>query len=604
MSIASAKGVPKGDFPARYGGRLSSVLDIRTKEGNLKKWHAGAYGSMLTVGGTVEGPLIREKMSILLSGRYSLLGLYLKPLTTNLRNAEGKTGDLDYRFFDLNGKVSYIFSERDRLFLSFYSGRDQYINQNFRLDSLEAHSGKQYLFNERNEEAFRWGNTVSVLRWNRILAPNLFTNTSLSYSRLSSEGFYLDTDSLNNLTDGTSVDNHFSKRFFLSSINDISLRSDWDWRVNPNHQIRFGAGYTYHTFSPDVQTIGEEEAAGGQEEYRNSPPHEVAHEWWVFVEDDWDLNQRLWLNLGLRYAGWSHGGTFFHALEPRLRANYLLSRRWVVRAGFGVNSQFVHLLSNSNVGLPTDIWVPTTAETGYQRSWQLALGTRYKIGEGLQFELEGYYRKMNRLVDLAEGLQTDAYWEDNVVQGSGRAWGAEFLLRLSRPRLNGWLGYTLAWSDRLFEEVNFGRRFPFRYDRRHSIDLVASYRLGHQLSISGKWELFSGLAFNFPNEQFEFQYPGLPNRPITATDFGRKNEFRMPWYHRLDLGLDYQFKGFGSSAHLLHVGVYNLYNQSNPFFFRLQSRIVVEDDQLTEKKEVEQVSLLPLLPSLSYRVRF
>lgn len=594
----------KGGFPARYGGRLSSVLDIRTKEGNLKEWEAGFNASMMTVGGKIEGPIIRDKMSILFSGRFALLGFYLEPLTSNLRGAQGKTGDLDYRFFDINGKISYTLSDKDRVFLSFYTGRDQYLNKNGRSDSLMVNPGSSYLFNERNEEGYRWGNQIGVLRWNRVISPNLFTNTSISYSQLNAEGFFQDADSLVNLNNGNPVDYHFSQRFFLSSIKDFSVRSEWDWTLMPDHQVRFGAGYTHHTFQPGIRLQDEESISLEQPVSLLSAPTSIGHEWWVFAEDDWDISDRLWLNLGLRYSGWGNQGTTFHVVEPRIKANFLLSDRWLLKGGFGVNSQFVHLLSNSSVGLPTDIWVPSTANTGFQKSWQVVMGTQFKLWKGIQLEVETYYRNMNRLLTLAEGLQADENWEKDVTVGSGRAWGAEFLIRLNQRRFNGWFGYHLGWSDRTFERVNFGDRFPFRYDRRHSFDLVLSYRLTNNLSISGKWELFSGLAFNFPSEQFEFQYPGIRDIPITATDFGQKNEFRMPWYHRLDLGMDYRFISFKRTTHHLHVGVYNLYNQQNPFFFRLQSRIQVDQGDLVERKEVEQVSLLPFLPSLSYRVRF
>jgi len=594
----------KGGFPARYGGRLSSVLDVRTKEGNLKRWETSLKGSMMTVGGTVSGPLVRDKLSLLVSGRIALLGLYLKPLTQNLRSAEGKKGDLDYHFYDLNAKLSYVLSERDRIYLSFYKGEDQYRNANFRSDSLRDGSGREFLFSEANREAFRWGNSVGVLRWNHVISPRLFTNSSFSYSRLESSGYYLDTDTLLDLNLNSLQEFHYDQKYFLSSIRDFNLRSDWDWTLSPRHKLRFGLGFTHHSFYPGIRTRDEEAARDGIPVSLDNVPREVAHEWWAFVEDDWDISSRLWLNLGLRYTGWEHQGRPFHVVEPRIRANYLLSDRWMLKGAFALNSQFVHLLSSSAVGLPTDIWVPTTDRTGYQRSWQLSAGTQYKLWEGVQLEGEVYYKKLDRLLTLAEGLQADENWEEDVTQGNGQAWGAELLLRVNHRKFNGWLGYALGFTDRFFERVNFGRRYPFRYDRRHSFDLVASYRLGNHLSISSKWELHSGLAFNFPSEQFDFHFPGLPKAPITATDFGRKNEFRMPWYHRLDLGVDMQFESPGQVSHFLHVGVYNLYNKQNPFFYRLQSRVVLEDGSLREKKEVEQVSLLPVLPSLSYRVQF
>ncbi len=593
----------KGGFPSRYGGRLSSVLDVRTKEGNLKSWETTFNGSMMTVGGKVEGPIIQDKMSLLFSGRVALLGFYLQPLTRNLRGAEGKRGDLDYRFFDINGKLSYKFSEKDRLYFSFYQGKDEYLNHNTRSDSLQA-NGTTYLFEELNKEAFRWGNSVGVLRWNHVISPNLFTNTSFSFSRLEAEGFALDTDTLFDLTAGNVNELHFDQRLYSSSIRDFSLRSDWDWTVNPEHQIRFGFGFTHHTFHPGIRILDEETVTTGNQVLLDDLPMETGREWWGYVEDDWDITRRLWLNLGLRYSGWENDGTFFQVLEPRLKANYLVSDRWLLKGSFGVNSQFVHLLSNSTIGLPTDIWVPSTGQTGFQKSWQLTLGTQYKIWEGLQLEVDLYYKNLNRLLALAEGLQGDTEWEKDVTIGNGRAMGAEFLLRLNRRRLNGWVGYSLGWTDRTFEQVNFGQRFPFRYDRRHSFDFLITYRLGNHLSISGQWEVYSGLAFNFPSEQFDFNYPGLPQIEVTGTDFGRKNDLRMPWYHRLDVGVDFNFVSLGRSSHFLHVGVYNLYNENNAFFFRLQSRVTVDDGQLVEKKEVEQVSLLPVLPSLSYRVRF
>ena len=217
-------------------------------------------------------------------------------------------------------------------------------------------------------------------------------------------------------------------------------------------------------------TSSQEYARGMRKPSQELPEEEeslraIGNEWWVYGEDDWKAGDRLWFNLGLRYSGWENNNKFFHVLEPRLRANFLLNSRWILKSGFSVNSQFVHLLSTSNIGLPTDIWVPTTDRTGYQKSWQISLGSQYKLWEGIQLEVEGYYKNMSRLLTLVEGLEASADWEADITQGNGRAWGAEFLLRLNRSRVNGWLGYSLAWTDRKFEDVNFGRRFPFRYEQ-------------------------------------------------------------------------------------------------------------------------------------------
>lgn len=594
----------KGAFPARYGGRLSSVLDIHTKEGSLKSWGGMAGISMLTSRLALEGPLVPDKVSLFGSARWSHLGLYLRPYSRRQKALDENVGQLDYAFFDLQFKINYLVSRKHRLYLSFYRGRDQFTNDNAREDTLRTDLNEEiesFLFSQELQERNEWGNTLGVLRWNYLVSPRLFSNLSLTFSRLDVLSNTSQEEVLRGLPDQVLLDNHYRLRNFSSRVQDIGLKSDWEWMISPDQAVRFGSGGTHHEFSPGLLRLAGDSAVEPGSPQDTSGKMR-ALEWWLYAEDEFSLKGGWDFNLGLRYAGWHIRGRTFHVVEPRLAVAY---RPWAalrLRASVSRMSQFVHLLSNSEVGLPTDLWVPATAETGFQASWQTSLGAEWMPWKGWMLNLEGYFKRLDPLVALSEGAQASSNWEQNITRGSGRAWGIEWVFSRTAGPVTGWVSYGLSYTRRTYERINFGRPYPLRYDRRHDIKLALAYDPKPWISVSCSWMMNSGLAFNLPVQQFEVEYPGLPE-PNPILVFGDKNEFRMPWYHRLDLGATMTFGQNKRIRHVLYAGLYNVYNRMNPLYIQLEEQVVEEEGKLRTRREFRQVFLLPVLPSLSYATR-
>jgi len=594
----------KGAFPARYGGRLSSVLDIRTREGSLKAWEGMASLSMLTSQLALGGPLVKDKVSIFASARWSHLGMYLRPYSRSKKREEGRIGALDYDFFDLHLKLNYLISKKHRIYLSLYRGRDRFSNTHEKRDTLLAGHDpdqKELLFGQTLQEGNEWGNTLGVFRWNFLVSPRLFSNFSLTYSRLDVLSDYFRTEQLTELEDSQVLDAFGEFRLSRSLVEDFGLKTDWDWVASPAHRIRFGGGATHHTFDPGLQW-GVANNGTQPEPGDNRAQDLQATEWWMYAEDAFQLGSRWSFNVGLRYAGWQIRSEAFHVLEPRLAASYQVAKTLQVRASLSRMSQFVHLLSNSEVGLPTDLWVPATANTGVQASWQTTLGLDLKTDGGWMGQAEAYYKHLQPLLALSEGARVRTNWEENITRGSGRAWGAELGLGRRAGAFEGWVSYGLSYTNRTYERINFGRPYPLRYDRRHDIKAAFTYAPKDWLTLSCSWMMNSGLAFNLPTQQFTVDYPGLPD-PDPILIFGDKNEFRMPWYHRLDAGVTLKFGQKKALQHILYLGVYNLYNRRNPLYIQLREQLAVSAGELRIRREFRQAFLFPVLPSLSYTIR-
>ncbi len=607
QAIRSARLV-KGGFPARYGGRLASVLDIRTKEGNVKSFSGQAEVGMLTARLALEGPIIPNKSSFFLSGRRSFLNWFLKPVSRRFKAANGETGNTAYDFYDLNGKVNYTFSDRDKVYLSFYAGNDRFRNagfgsQTFRI--LEDGGGRDTLdfrLDHRYTEDYDWGNHTAAARWNHIFNPRMFANLTLTYSRLKVNFGYNNTDSVQLVSPQTLLTRNLDYGQYRSSIQDFGGRVDFEAIPLPKHYVRFGAGISHHRFQPGLLRFTEqtEELAVGSQ-IGNEPIQSL--EYHLYAEDDISVNPYFNLNVGLRLASLMVESQAYFSVEPRFSFFWKTGPQFAVKGSMSHNSQFLHLLSSSGIGLPTDLWVPSTDKVKPQVARQWTLGLERKLPSGMHFSLEGYYKKMENLVTFAEGANFLNEWQKNITAGEGKAYGLETSLRKSWGRTTGWIAYTLAWAERRFDLVNQGNPYPFRYDRRHDFKIVLQQKVLPWLDISANWLFSSGLAFTAPVQKYEVSVPGLPYQRVVALDYGAKNQFRMPAYHRLDLGMTAAFKTRGL-AHTLGAGVYNAYNRKNPVYYDLRMQLVNENFQLREKPEYVQVWLIPVMPYLNYSIKF
>ena len=583
----------KGGFPARYGGRLSSVIDINMKEGNTQEFHGEGSIGLIGAKLTLEGPIIKDKTSFIVSGRRTWIDLLARPLIKSQTGGEVTTG---YYFYDLNAKVNHRFSNRDRLYLSAYLGNDQFYA---RYQYEEAERGTT--LNDRDEAGLEWGNITSALRWNHTFTPKLFSNLSLTYSRYHFDLFneyryeYLSDTSNQKLTDQGLLK-------YISGIEDLGAKLDMDYIPSPRHFVRFGGNVIRHTFRPGALNVKYDDQVGSDQlDTLLGARNTYATEFAAYVEDDIEITQRLKLNAGAHFSGFYVNQELYTSLQPRLAARYLLSDKISLKASYARMAQFIHLLTNSGIGLPTDLWVPATDRIRPQNAQQWALGAAREWGNGYEVSLEGYYKTMDNLIEYREGasfIDVNSDWQDKVTVGDGRSYGGELLIQKKEGRTTGWLGYTLSWTDRQFDELNFGKRFPYKYDRRHDVSLAVVHNWKENVEVSFAWVFGTGNAVTLPQEI----YSGAPQRSgssFYSSDvyyYGERNSFRMRAFHRLDASITFNKKTrWGERSWVF--GVYNAYSRRNPFYIDLEQNY-------SSPNQFRQYSLFPIIPSISYRFNF
>jgi outer membrane receptor for ferrienterochelin and colicin len=595
----------KGSFPARYGGRLASVIDVRTKEGNTRTFHGRAEMGMLSSRLTLEGPIVRDKSAFFISGRTSLINWYLRPLSQNFKSEQGELGQTSYNFDDINAKLHYAFSPKDRLYLSLYKGRDAFENNGFQARTFTlSGSVPGEIFNIRYDRSYKdsyhWGNTIGSLRWNHVAGNKLFVNTTATFSRLDVNIGYENADSLLLLEPRILLGRNINVGRYQSGIEERGLRIDADYVPVPGQYWRFGANWAFRKFRPGALVYDERSEANGPN-LVNAPTQ--ATEIALYVENEFSIGKNLIINAGAHLASWNTGNENHNALQPRLSVQWQLAPRWKWRAAHSSMAQFLHFLTNSDIGLPTDLWVPSTDQIAPERAWQTETGLEWRPGNHWLLEWDVYYKKMRNLLAFAEGASFLNDWEQNVTIGEGTAYGMETLVQYRTERTTAWMAYSLGKTERRFDRINLGRPFPFKYDRRHDWKIVVSHQLRPWLTLSGNWLLSSGFAYSLPVMEFSFQIPGQTTPPVIVQDFGSKNRFRMPAYHRLDLAARFSFNTQGLE-HNITVGVYNVYNRRNPLYYNLRADIENENNELRTKASFVQVWLLPVMPSFSYSLRF
>ncbi|MEL6132913.1 MAG: carboxypeptidase-like regulatory domain-containing protein, partial [Bacteroidota bacterium] len=587
----------KGGFPARYGGRLSSILDVRMKEGNLNEFHGEGNVSLIASKLSLEGPIVKGKSSFIISGRRTYIDLLTRPLT---RLASGGEGSAGYYFYDLNGKVNYIFSDKDRLYGSFYLGRDvATINTNF------SSSGGGSDYEEEFKFGLGWGNRLAAVRWNHLWRKNLFSNLTATYSQ-----YQLRTNG-DGRSEATSGDSVLVDEFGLdyrSRIRDWGLKFDFDYYPSPAHDIKFGVQSTYHKFVPS--SLGITQASEGTSlDTTFASKIDTTLESGLYIEDNIKIGKRFSANIGLHLA---HYYNFTDKLEsfslqPRASARLAISDKVAIKASYVQMTQFIHLLTNSGVGLPIDLWVPATAKVPRQDAWQAAAGISASLfDDQISLSVEGYYKEMRGLIAFKEGNNfffgglNSGTWESTVeTGGEGTAYGGEFLIQKKQGRTTGWIGYTLSWNYRRFDNINNGERFPFKYDRRHDISIVVVHKLKKNITLSGTWVFGTGNAINLPTGGFAtlqdpFFTPGVGSfggstltNPFyrLQTQLGGfsgsgilyeegRNGFRFEPYHRLDLGINFiKKKKWGER--IWSISAYNAYSRLNPFTYYYRTNTVV-----------------------------
>ncbi|MCB0795927.1 MAG: TonB-dependent receptor [Flavobacteriales bacterium] len=593
----------KGGIPANYGGRISSVLDISMKDGNDKGFHGQGGIGLISSRLTLEGPLVREKGSFFVSGRRTYIDVLTKPFIPDTSAFAGS----GYYFYDLNAKASYRFSDKDRVFLSGYFGRDVF----------------DFNTSDPDDPAFRipWGNATVSARWNHVFGPKLFMNTTATFSDYRFE-FGADQE-------------NFAFSLF-SGIKDYGLKVDLNHYANVRHTLRYGGQYIFHTYTPSTVT-----ARSGETQLSiQAPPILNAHEGAIYVLDEFDLTDAIRINAGLRFTTFSHVGPYdryvlndegertdviryddgklvkgYSALEPRLAARYRLNERSSIKASFNRGAQYVHLASFSSIALPTDVWIPSSSEV------KPLIGTQYAAGYFRDFNkamyetsVEVYYKDMQNLVEYAEGADPQGNGNTNfdtqLVFGDGYSYGLELFVKKRTGRLNGWVGYTWSKTMRIFPDLNEGREFPSRWDRQHDLSVVGLYELSPRWSLAATFVYATGQAVTLPLNRYVIE-------GRLVSEYTERNSYRMTPYHRLDLAATLKNKATRmkrdkTTGEKVEVerkwqsswtfAIYNVYNRANPYFiyFDNEGNIANGNFQVVAK----QVSLFSILPSITWNFKF
>lgn len=580
--------VVKGGMPAQYGGRMSSVLDISMKEGNNKKYEVEGGIGIIASRLTVQGPIVKNKLSFIVSGRRTYADLLAKPFIKKDSPLAGS----GYYFYDINAKINWIIGEKDRIFISGYFGRDKFYFKN-RTGSFDA--------------GINWGNATATLRWNHVYNAKLFSNLT-----------FLFTDYNFNF-EGNQSDFNFT---LGSGVRDYGVKLDYSYYPSPKHTVRFGGEYTNHRYTPSSVTF-----AGTLGDILPKDPIRMhTNEAALYIGDDWEIHKLFKVNVGvrasyfaftgpftryaknaagqtvdtLRYNPWQKIADYFRA-EPRISMRVKARENIAIKAAYTQNYQYVQLVSRATVSLPLDVWLPSTELVKPQFSQQVAVGYFHNFLNGMiETSVEGYYKDMRNLVEFADGADPAQSINDNIdhtlVQGRGESYGVEFFVKKAKGKFTGWVGYTLAWANRYFPDLNNGKMFPAKYDRRHDLSIVAAYDLNYRWSFGAVFVYASGNTLTMPSQLY-FAEGEL------ITEYGDRNAYRFPAYHRLDVSATYVTskpeKKFKSS---ITLSVYNVYSRQNPYFIYFDRTGNLSDGSF--KLSAKQVSLFPVLPSITWNFKY
>ena len=557
----------KGGFPAEYGGRLSSVVDVKMREGDKDKFHVtGGIGTIATRLG-VEGPIQKGKSSFLIAGRRT----YIEPLTRYINKQNKGKKDYqqipDYNFQDLNIKLNYILSPKDKLSLTAYYGRDKF-----------SYPGSDF------DLKFNWGNTVGALNWQHTVNDKLFSNTALSYS----EYDYSITNKFNS----------FSYNL-TSGVKDYTFKNDWTYFYNKKHTFKAGVQASLYQFAIGKLNAGTDDVSVklGSGEVVSGTGYAA------YIGDEYEMNARLKFDLGLRLSGFTNTKSYA-GFEPRLSARYKLSERTSLKINYTRMLQYVHLATNSGSTLPTDIWYPSTANTKPEKGNQVASGISFSLFGGKYFlSDEAYYKWNKNQIDFRDGAQlfVNPNLEQDFVYGKGWSYGNEIYLEKKTGRFTGWIGYTLAWTWKQFAGINNGEVFHPRYDRRHDLTFVGIYKLSGKFTLSVTSVYGSGTLISLPTGRLYIQDVSGAN-PTQVPVYTERNNYRIPAYARTDIGVTWKV---GKRTDLA-LSIYNVFNRRNTYiiYFDVEHDPDYPNNSLKNKITAKQISLFPIIPSLTFNFKF
>jgi len=577
----------------------------------MQEFHGSASIGLIASKIMLEGPIIRDRTSFLVSARRTYADVLSYPVQYLINKSNGMSTNsfLGYFFHDINAKINHKFSDRSRLYLSTYAGKDEFYTKDKNV-YYDPSSGQSTESNSRS--GFSWGNWTSSLRWNHIWSGSLFSNLTLAYSTFSHRDFEEDQSYYNMNGPDASISPTLTDEYY-SRVRDLSLAMDFVIKPFKTHDVRAGIKGNLYNFEPGTSIREYYHPDYGIMPFQYGADTVRAMQWTAYLEDDFSIGSRFRANLGFNASVFQVEGKSYFRPEPRVSARYLLSDRLVLKASYSEMSQYLHLLTNATVGLPTDSWVPSTSTLAPEESKQVALGLSYKFKPGIRISLEGFYKEMDNLVEYADGAElqmNDKNWEGRVLSGRGKAYGLEFFAEKESGKLTGSLAYTLSKNTRQFDDINFGEPFPFKYDRRHDLSITANWQLKDHISLGAVWVLASGVNVTTQDQSYynplilgdPESYPVNQNSSQDIIrNFSERNGYKLPMYHRLDVGLNFE-KEKKRFDRTVSFGVYNIYSRKNAWY-TYSAQGYFEGSETPEKR-VYQVTMLPFLPYIRYSIRF
>ena len=580
----------KGGFPARFGGRLSSVVNMGMKDGNKEKTHGKIKIGLLSTSGLIEGPISKGKTSYLVSARQAHAGFIASALSKTPNESNSAY------FYDVNAKINHEFSKTDKIYLSGYFGQDRFTYKESHNNLRVSSSSKAFL---------SWGNATTTLRWNHQFSQKIFANTALIYS-----GYNLTTTSEDNVGKET------SSQEFKSNIQDYGAKFDLDFFPNINHAIKFGVAATSHTFQPNTFKAQNSEDATSTLSKQTLNSIEAA----AYIEDDIRLFNRINLNLGFRFSYFKEKTKPYYRPETRIALGYELPNDLSIKASYAIMNQYIHLLSSSGTGISTDLWVSSTDRVKPQSSEQIAIGAVKDLENYISISVEGYLKNSTNVISYKDGATfltviengfgdgdgdgdiEQFSWEDNITTGDATSYGIEFFIKKKKSgKFNGWLGYTLSKTELQFDELNNGEKFLARYDRRHDISLVGIYNLSKNITLSATWVFGTGSRFTLPVRSYRAVNAFGEGSRDNVLQYDKRNNFKTEDFHRLDISLQMK-KEKRKFTRTWEFGIYNAYNKKNPFFYYQDEEF--SNNTGTSEGVLKKVSLFPILPSVSYILEF
>jgi hypothetical protein len=585
--VINTADILKGGIAPEYGGRMSSVLNITTKDGDFQKYKEEFGIGLLSARIKAEGPIQKNKSSFMVAGRRTYVDMILKPFTKGT-DLEG----IGYYFYDLNAKMTFRLSPKDHLFVSGYFGRDVFgIHPDGTNISYDV----------------KWNNAFVTTRWAHFFNNNLYLNTSAIFTDYR---FYINAK-----------EDVYNVKMY-SGIQDWQLKSDLTWTPNPLNKMKTGVDYIFHTFTPSTAS-----ASSNETDFDVGDPEKMnAHDLSLFIQHEWDILDWLKVIYGARYTCFAQTGPFtryeidniydlnnidstiygkgtvvqaYNMLDPRINIRFQIDKTKSLKASYTMNHQCINLVSMSNMSLPTDVWFPATELVKPQRSNQFSLGYFQNFAQNtIETSIEGYYKLMDNLIEFSAGADIMNVMRTNYDHiftfGKGKSYGAELFINKTAGKWTGWIGYTLSWTTRNFEEILDGKTFYARFDRRNDVSVLVNYQLNEKWNLSAVWVFATGNAATIPNAFYLMEGKII-------TEWGEHNAWRMPSYHRLDLSATRTLFKRKHTEGNINFSVYNVYNRKNPYFISYQAKGNISEGRL--QISANQISIFPILPSISFNMK-